>query len=147
MENASRLLAAFGGPGGSSGSGGSSGIGSGSSGGSFGLEGIVNNALPFSYNAEGANLLSRFIQSSIGLIFVIAIISFLFLIAWGAVQWILSGGDKGAVQAAQSRITNAIIGLIVLFGVFAVVALIGYFLNIPGLQLPFSLDLSRIKIN
>lgn len=121
--------------------------GGGSGGGGYGnLEGIVNKALPFTYNMGGIDVLSRFIQSAVGLTFVIAIVSFLFLILWGAVQWITSGGDKGAVQAAQSKISNAIIGLIVLFATFAILALVGYFFNIPSLQLPFSLDLGNIII-
>lgn len=109
-------------------------------------DGIVNKALPDFYNTQGVNAIAKFITSSIGIVFIVAIVSFMFLIAWGAVQWITSGGDKGALQAAQSKITNAIIGLVVLFATYALLATIGYFFNIPALQLPFILDLSGLKI-
>src|SRR3989339_2209298 len=102
---------------------------------------ITNPVLPDMYNTGALDVFSNFIKSLIGIVFVIAVLSFMFLIAWGAVQWILSGGDKAAVQSAQSKITNAIIGLVVLFAAYAILAILGYFFNIPGLQLPFVLDL------
>jgi len=41
----------------------------------------------------------------------------------GAIQWISSGGDKASVEAARGKVMNAIIGLIVLFVVFALIKL------------------------
>lgn len=107
------------------------------------VEDITNQALPTMYNTGSIDLFSNFIQKLIGIVFVVAVLSFMFLVAWGAVQWIMSGGDKGAVQAAQSKITNAIIGLIVLFATYAVLALLGHFFNIPALQ-SFSLSLEDL---
>ncbi len=42
----------------------------------------------------------------------------------GAVQWITSGDDASKVQAAQRRLTNAIIGIIILVASFTIIAFI-----------------------
>lgn len=40
---------------------------------------------------------------------------------WGGIEWISAGGDSGKVQKARDRITQAIIGLVVLVGAFAII--------------------------
>lgn len=70
------------------------------------------------------------IGRTIGLIFVIGAIAFFFMFLWGAVNWILSGGDKAHVESAKGRITNAIVGFILMVGVFAIVKLIEAFFGI-----------------
>jgi hypothetical protein len=52
----------------------------------------------------------------------------------GAIQWITSGGDKGAVQSAQSKITNAVIGLVILLSLFALLRVIGDFFGLEIFQ-------------
>ena len=44
---------------------------------------------------------------------------------WGAFEWITSGGDKGKTEAARNRITNAIIGLIILVSSFTLIGFVG----------------------
>jgi hypothetical protein len=44
---------------------------------------------------------------------------------WGAIEWITSGGDKGKTEAARNRITNAVIGLIILVSSFTIIGFIG----------------------
>lgn len=61
-----------------------------------------------------------------------AILLLLFLI-WGAIDWITSSGDKGKVENARNRITQAIIGLIVLSASIAVFKLVQTFLGIEVL--------------
>lgn len=53
----------------------------------------------------------------------IAISSFIFLL-WGALQWVMAGGDKEAVEKARKKITNAITGLLITFSIFAILSLI-----------------------
>lgn len=55
------------------------------------------------------------IGSIITAIFVIAIIVALAFLIWGGLKWILSGGDKGKVDAARQTIIAAVIGLVVIF--------------------------------
>lgn len=58
-------------------------------------------------------------------IFVIAGLLSLAYMIWGALDWIISGGDKTKIEKAQQKITQAVIGLILVvvsFGVFVVIA-------------------------
>jgi hypothetical protein len=57
------------------------------------------------------------------------LVAFVFLIL-GAIEWITSGGDKGKVESARGKITNAVIGLIVLAAVTAILALVQDFLGV-----------------
>ncbi len=72
----------------------------------------------------GQDFISQFVPKAIGLLFVFGALAFFFMFIWGAITWILSGGDKAHVETAKSRITNAIIGFILMISVFAVVAII-----------------------
>jgi len=44
----------------------------------------------------------------------IAAVMVLIYLLWGGIEWITSGGDKSKTEGARNKITNAIIGLIVL---------------------------------
>src|SRR3989339_36559 len=72
----------------------------------------------------GPALLSGLIQVIIGLAFAIGIVVFLFMLLLGGLAWITSEGDKNKVDGARQQITHALIGLILLFSVFATVTLI-----------------------
>lgn len=71
------------------------------------------------------------------LLIVAAIIAFIYLIL-GGIQWITSGGDKAGLEGARNKITNAIVGLIVVAAAWAIMALVQNFLgfNLFGGQLP-----------
>jgi hypothetical protein len=56
------------------------------------------------------------------------------LIVWGAIQWILSSGDKQQVEEARNKITTAIIGLIILAATIALFNLVADFLGITTLK-------------
>ncbi len=55
-----------------------------------------------------------FISDILPVVFmVMSFVAFIWIV-WAAFQWIFSGGDKGAIQKAQQRITYALIGLAVM---------------------------------
>jgi cbb3-type cytochrome oxidase subunit 3 len=56
-------------------------------------------------------------------IFLAALLVFIFLLI-GGLQWILSGGDKAAAQAARDRITSALVGLVIIVAAFALMLII-----------------------
>ena len=85
---------------------------------------------------------SKFISSLIGLGLLIGSLIFFLYLVLGAIQWISSGGDKTALEGARSKITNAIIGLIILLSVFALLKLIETFFGINIL----TLDIGSLKI-
>lgn len=66
------------------------------------------------------------------LLIIAAIAAFLFLIL-GGLQWITSGGDKAGLEAARNKITNAIVGLIIVAAAWAVMFLVGRFLGLENL--------------
>ena len=63
------------------------------------------------------------------------ILAFFFLLQ-GAFQWISSGGDEGKVEAARNRITQAIIGLVLLVAVWAIFVFVGDFIGLDPTNLP-----------
>lgn len=48
----------------------------------------------------------------------------------GGVQWVMAGGDKGKVEAARERITQTIIGMIVLMASAGVAVFLSYAFHI-----------------
>jgi fumarate reductase subunit C len=61
-----------------------------------------------------------------------AVIAFAFML-WGAVEWITSAGDKSKMESARNKITNAVIGLIVLAAVVAIYIVLQQFLELEVL--------------
>lgn len=82
-----------------------------------------------------AGFLSVFVPRFIGLLLVFGGLAFFFMFLWGAITWIISGGDKASVENAKGRITNALIGLILMVGVFAIAKLIESFFGIDILSI------------
>lgn len=75
-------------------------------------------------NNGGVWFVQQLIPALIGLAFVAGAIIFFFMILISAIQWISSGGDKGAVEAARGRLSQALIGIVLLFAAFAIVKVI-----------------------
>lgn len=72
----------------------------------------------------GINL---FLDNLVVLIFMVAAIIFVFMILWGAFEWLSSGGNKEKLESAQKRLTHAVIGIILFSVAFAILSLIGTF--------------------
>lgn len=75
----------------------------------------------------GAGGLSLFFNNFIGLIYSAAAVIFILMILWGAWDWITSGGEKDKIQAAQRKIINAIVGILLFAVAFAVINTFGQF--------------------
>ena len=83
----------------------------------------------------GVTFLQNAIPAAISLGFVVGVLVFFFMLLIGAIQWISSGGDKQAVETARGKITNAIIGLVILLILFAILQLINVFFKVQILNL------------
>ena len=83
---------------------------------------------------SGIAIFQEFIPNLIGLGFVLGALIFFFVMIIGAIQWISSGGDKAAIEAARGKITNAIVGIVILFALFVVLKIIGDFFGITALE-------------
>ena len=55
---------------------------------------------------------------------------FIFQIFGGTLQWLGSGGEKQALQNAQKRIVNAIVGIFLVVMAYTLIAIISSFLGI-----------------
>lgn len=74
---------------------------------------------------SASSLFENILSISIGVMTVVAAIWFLFTFIGGTIQWLASGGDKAAVQAAQKRIVNSVIGLFLVVAAYGLTILIG----------------------
>lgn len=76
-----------------------------------------------------------FLPNLLALGLIIGVLIFFFVLIIGAIAWISSGGDKNALEEAKHKITNALIGIIILFSLFAVLKVIENFFGISILTL------------
>lgn len=67
------------------------------------------------------------------IIILASILLFIYLVI-GGLQWLTSGGDKMAAQAARDRITAALTGLIIVLAAFALVRILEAAFNIRVLS-------------
>lgn len=92
-------------------------------------------------SGEPAGIFGRFIGSWWGLAYVAGGIIFIIYLAWGAIEWSIAGSNKDRVENAKNKITNALIGLTLLAGSFALIKAVGSILGVDILEnLSFTLD-------
>ncbi len=65
------------------------------------------------------------VSGAISLVLVVVSLIFFFILVLGGLKWITSGGDEKKVAAARGQITNALIGLVIVFAAWAIMKLIG----------------------
>lgn len=82
--------------------------------------------------------LSSIVQLVINFLFVGAVILTLFFLVLGGIGIITSGGDKQKVAQARSRLTYAIVGLVVIFLSFFIINLIGGLFGLNLLNIPIA---------
>ncbi len=75
---------------------------------------------------RGSAGINSILASIISLIFAVAAVVFIIMFLFSAVQMILSGGDKEALAKAKSRITWAIIGIVLLSLSFVIFRVLGF---------------------
>jgi hypothetical protein len=73
------------------------------------------------------------VSAGVTLILIIAaLVSFVFLII-GGIRWMTSAGDKEGTSKAQSTITSALIGLVIVFSAWAIIKLLQTFFGLPNI--------------
>lgn len=65
------------------------------------------------------------VSGAINLVLILVSLVFFFILVLGGLSWITSGGDEKKVAAARAKITNALIGLVIVFAAWAIMKLIG----------------------
>jgi len=67
---------------------------------------------------------SGIVSGAISLVMLVVALVFFFILIAGGLRWVMSEGDQKAVEAARGQITNALIGLAIVFAAFAIMKLI-----------------------
>ncbi len=75
---------------------------------------------------EGALGINKLLDNLVGIFFAAGAMAFIIMFVWGAVQMILSGGDKEAIAKARSKISWAIVGVALLGLSYLIFALLEY---------------------
>ena len=90
------------------------------------------------FGSLGAFTIPSIVSGLIRLSLVVAAIVFFFILVIGGIKWIASGGDKAQTEGARNQITAALVGLVIVFAAWAIVALINTFFGIDifALKLP-----------
>lgn len=104
--------------------------------------GIINPAINPKMGSGGVlstpNTLAVLIATLWRILFTLGGLAVIIFMASGAFMWITSGGDKGKVETARERITASVIGMMILFSMFALVnyvfPLIGFNILSPSIQ-------------
>lgn len=92
---------------------------------------MANIIIPIEDNLTNAPLdLGDFVSKVVGFALIIAAMAAFGYLVLGGIQWITGGGDKGKIEEAKNRITNAIIGLAIVAASWAIFLLIDHFLGL-----------------
>jgi hypothetical protein len=106
---------------------------------------ICNSALPPQLGGcgggavdQGGKVMGGIISGIVGLVLILGFILTLAYFLMGGMQWITSQGDKNALESARGKITNALIGLVIVASAYAVFKLVGNFFGItlPNIKIP-----------
>lgn len=65
--------------------------------------------------------LQKFISNFINLAFGVSGVILIVMLLWGGYEYITAGGDKEATQRAMKRMTSALIGIAILFSIYAII--------------------------
>ena len=87
-------------------------------------------SLPGAGNGDPQTSFGTYLGSIMGGIMITASILVLLYLVWGGIEWITSSGDKGKTEAARGKMTNAVMGLIVLAATTAIFMVIQNLLDI-----------------
>lgn len=75
--------------------------------------------------ASAEKLVENIVVNVVSILFAVGGIGVVVYFVWGAVDWILSGGDKEKINNARKKMTHAIIGLVLLSLSFVLINLVG----------------------
>lgn len=92
---------------------------------------VVNNPVldPGVASLTGEDFTEGLVRALILFFLIAGSLIFLLMLVTGAIAWMTSEGDKMKTQSAKTKITNAFIGLVILFSIFAIIQFIEHFLG------------------
>lgn len=100
---------------------------------SYGLNDTAREVNAFKEQIGSDALSGSFIQTRTGQIigFVLSFVGVLFLVLmiYAGLTWMIAGGNDQKIDKAKSLLTNAVIGLIIVFAAYAITAFVGEFVS------------------
>lgn len=102
----------------------------------FLLAEITNPVLPNSSNISSnpTGYVNRVIQTVISIFMIVAVVYFIWHFVMAAYHMISSNGDPKKWEEAQKAILYSLIGLLIVFSLFAILRFVGTVVGVPGLQ-------------
>ena len=103
---------------------------------------ITNPVLPETLGSggtsDGGTIIGNLIGSIMGAMLIFAFILSLFYLITGGFSWITGGNDKGKLEMARNKITNAMLDYLGSTAAWSIMTLIGEFFGIdfPELKVP-----------
>jgi len=89
---------------------------------------------------DGARIIGSILSNVFMAMIIVGAIILIVMIIWSGISILTSGDSKEKLQAAQKRLTNSIIGFVILICVFAIASFVGNFFGLTWLKtfnLPF----------
>ena len=74
------------------------------------------------------------IQAVIGIFFIVTVLYFMWFIFMAGFHYIENNGDQKMIETAKNQLQYGIMGLVIVFSVFAILKFIGIVFGIPGLD-------------
>ena len=87
-------------------------------------------------SVDGLTLFSNTIGTVIGWLFLSGILIFVLFFLINAIKYIASQGDKASIESARNGLLQALVGLVVLFSLFAILKTLQLVFGVCLLQLP-----------
>jgi cytochrome bd-type quinol oxidase subunit 2 len=81
-----------------------------------------------------AKQFTTFASNLVGLLTTVGGLMFMLYFILGGLSWITAGGDKAKVDDAKAKMTNAVIGLIIIVAAYAISYIVGQVLGINILE-------------
>ena len=90
------------------------------------------------YSALDAITATSLVGGLVNLALLIAALVFFFILVMGGIKWITSQGEEAKVKEAREQVTQALIGLVIVFVAFAIAKLIEavFGVDIQNLTIP-----------
>jgi hypothetical protein len=63
----------------------------------------------------------KFISAAIQVVLVLGVIIFFFMLLFGGIKWLSSGGNPAQMENARKTITAAVVGLVIVFSIFVII--------------------------
>ncbi len=98
-------------------------------------QGLENPVLKDSVkNLEGVDFFNRALPFLIHWLIIVGFFFFLVHFLLGGLKWINSQGEKNKIEEAQKQLTFALVGLLVVFSIFAIIRIIGFVFGLSGFE-------------